>query len=101
MSGAEPIAWLSTSARSLHPVPSIDDPEQLRMCAAEMRERADKAVYPETKQGLLRIAADYDVLAIRAEQRIAVLRRLAEGNDPSANADQPAADQNQIKPDAE
>jgi hypothetical protein len=76
-------------------VPSIDDPEHLRMCAAEMRERADQAVFPATKQALLRIAADYDVLATRAEQRAAVLRRLAEGND------QPATDQDQIKPDAE
>ena len=47
----------------------IDDPGNLRARAANMRSRADKALFPETKQGLLRIAADYDVLAKRAEQR--------------------------------
>ena len=35
----------------------IDDPEEVRVRAAEMRERADRALYPETKDGLLRIAA--------------------------------------------
>ena len=49
----------------------IDDPEQLRARAADMRARAERAQFPETKQGLLRIADDYDVLAKRAEQRIA------------------------------
>ena len=62
----------------------IDDPEHLRMRAAEMRARADKAVHPEIKQGLSRIADDYDVLAKRAEQRLAVFAKLAEGNDQSA-----------------
>jgi hypothetical protein len=57
----------------------IDDPEHLRMRAAERRGRADKAVYPETKQGLLRIADDYELLARRAEQRTAVLSRQAKG----------------------
>ena len=49
----------------------IDDPEEVRVRAAEMRERADRALYPETKDGLLRIAGDFDVLARRAEQRLA------------------------------
>ena len=49
----------------------IDDPEQLRARAADMRGRAERAQFPETKQGLLRIASDYDELAKRAEQRIA------------------------------
>ena len=57
----------------------IDDPEHLRMHAAEMRGRADRAVYPETKQGLLRIADDYELLATRAEHRAAVLSKLARG----------------------
>jgi hypothetical protein len=69
------------------------------MRAAHMRQRADNAIFPETQQGLLRIAEDYEVLATRAEQRIAVLRRLAEGL--PASADHPAADQDQIKPEAE
>jgi hypothetical protein len=50
----------------------IDDPEHLRMRAAEMRARADKAIYPEIKQGLSRIAEDYHLLARRAEQRLAL-----------------------------
>lgn len=49
----------------------IDDPEHLRVRAADLRARADRALFPETKQGLLRIAEDYEVLAKRAEQRIA------------------------------
>jgi hypothetical protein len=64
----------------------IDDPEHLRLRAADMRRRADNAVYPETKQGLLRIADDYDVLAIRAERRLAVLAESVEAGDLSANA---------------
>jgi hypothetical protein len=59
----------------------IDDPEHLRMRSAEMRVRADRAVFPETKQGLLRIADDYEVLAARAEQRLARLSKLAKGED--------------------
>lgn len=43
-------------------------------------------MYTETEQGLLRIAGDYDVLATRAEQRLAGLRRLAEADNQPANA---------------
>jgi len=49
----------------------IDDPEQLRARAADMRARAERAQFPETKQGLLRIADDYVELAKRADARIA------------------------------
>ena len=49
----------------------IDDPDHLRLLAADMRARAEKALFPETKAGLLRYAGDYDVLVTRAEQRIA------------------------------
>lgn len=49
----------------------IDDPDHLRMLAADMRARAERALLPETKAGLLRYAGDYDVLATRAEERIA------------------------------
>ena len=61
----------------------IDDPEQVRVRAAEMRERADRALYPETKDGLLRIAGDFDVLARRAEQRLADWQKL---EDPDQTA---------------
>lgn len=45
-----------------------------------MRERAERAEHLATKQGLLRIAADFDVLADRAEQRLsAMLKRLGQG----------------------
>ena len=65
-----------------------------------MRGRADRAMYPETKQGLLRIAGDYDVLAARAEQRLAGLRRLAQGDDQPANAGTPVdLDPDQFAPD--
>jgi hypothetical protein len=80
----------------------IDNPEHLRLRAADMRGRADRAMYPETRQGLLRIAGDYDVLAARAEQRLAGLRRLAEDLDQPAGA-ATAGDQapNQFEPDLE
>jgi hypothetical protein len=78
----------------------IDNPEHLRLRAADMRGRADKAMYPETKQGLLRIAGDYDVLAARAEQRLAGLRKLAHGDDRPANAATPVdLDPDQLVPD--
>jgi hypothetical protein len=32
----------------------IDDPDHLRLLAADMRARAEKALFPETKAGLLR-----------------------------------------------
>ena len=67
-------------------MPLIDDPEQLRMRAADMRKRADRAMYPETKQGLFRIAGDYDALAARAQQRLARLRNLEGGPDQSENS---------------
>ena len=54
----------------------IDDPEQLRARAADMRARAERAQFPETKQGLLRIAGDYVELAKRAE-------RVSLGGEPS------------------
>ena len=57
---------------------TMDDPEHLRLRAAEMRDRADKAVFPETKQGLSRIADDYDLLATRAEQRSRALAKLGQ-----------------------
>ena len=47
----------------------IDDPELLRLRAAEMRSRADFAIHPETKQFLLRTADDFEMLAARAVSR--------------------------------
>jgi hypothetical protein len=71
---------------------SIDDPERLRMRAADMRARADNAVHAEIKQGLLRIAGDFDVLATRAEQRLAMLRSAADKPEAPAGED-PASTQ--------
>lgn len=65
----------------------IDDPEHLRIRAAEMRRRADDASFPETKKGLSRIADDYDLLATRAEQRLAAATKPADGHNLLANAD--------------
>ena len=53
---------------------SIDDPKHLRTRAADMRSRADLAIHPETKQGLLRIADDIEELAARADKRQASLQ---------------------------
>jgi hypothetical protein len=50
----------------------IDDPELLRLRAAEMRWRADLAIYVDTKQFLLRIADDFEILAVRAMGRQAL-----------------------------
>jgi hypothetical protein len=47
----------------------IDDSEHLRLRAAEMRSKADLAIHPETKQSLLRIADDFEILAARAASR--------------------------------
>ena len=66
---------------------SIDDPEHLRLRAAEMRDRADKAKSAETKQALSRIAEDFEVLAKRAEERLATLRRRADGSDQRPDTD--------------
>src|SRR5258705_11446525 len=71
----------------------IDDPEHLRMRAAEMRARAGKAVHPEIKRALSFIADDYDLLAKRAEQRFPVLAR------PKGD-DQPAIDDQKVPPNA-
>jgi len=93
-------ARAASSQAERHPMSLIDNPEHLRLRAADMRGRADRAMYPETKQGLLRIAGDYDVLAARAEQRLAGLRKLAQSDDQRANA-AVAVDQapNQFEPD--
>jgi hypothetical protein len=76
----------------------IDNPEHLRLRAADMRGRADRAMYPETKQGLLRIAGDYDVLAARAEARLAGLRKLAEADALSADATSVDQIANELEP---
>ena len=70
----------------------IDDPEALRLRGAEMRQRAEKAVLPEVRQGLFRIAADYDMLAARAEQRLKTLAIQAEILDQPTSTE-PTADQ--------
>jgi hypothetical protein len=75
----------------------IDDPEALRLRGAEMRQRAEKAVLPEIRQGLFRIAADYDMLATRAERRLVMLAKKAEIRDQSTRTE-PTADQAAIAP---
>jgi hypothetical protein len=51
-------------------VPShIDDPEHWRKCAEEMRALADEMQDEKSKQTMLRIAADYERLAERAEEQ--------------------------------
>ena len=67
----------------------IDDPESLRLRAAEMRSRANLALLADTKQGLLRIAGDFDVLAERAEERLAAYARLHPADSPGLGADEP------------
>ena len=71
---------------------SIDDPENLRLRAAEMRSRAESAILEDTKKGLLRIAGDFDVLAERAQKRVAAYARLQpelgigdQSHDPAAS----------------
>ena len=54
-----------------------DDPQHYLLRAADMRNRAEQAEAPATKDGLLRIAQDFELLAKRAEQRLAALARLA------------------------
>ena len=73
---------------------SIDDPENLRSRATEMRSRANVAILEETKKGLLRIAGDFDVLAERAEKRQAVYARLRSTESADLGAgDQPKAEE--------
>jgi len=76
---------------------TIDDPEHLRQRAAEMRDRADRAVFTETKQGLSRIADDYDVLATRAERRLVLTTVAAPALDQSATSDV-AVDPSDVQP---
>jgi hypothetical protein len=47
----------------------LDDPEHWRERAKEVRSLADQVSYLPTKQEILRIAADYERLAERAEER--------------------------------
>jgi len=52
-----------------------------------MRSRAEKAEAPATKEGLLRIAQDFELLAKRAEQRVEAMARLSPGRTQSERAD--------------
>ncbi|WP_068023761.1 hypothetical protein [Rhodoplanes sp. Z2-YC6860] len=63
-----------------------DDPQHYLLRAADMRSRAEKAEAPATKEGLLRIAQDFELLAKRAEQRIAALARLSPDRTQSERA---------------
>jgi hypothetical protein len=51
------------------PAPFFNDPNYWRLRAEQMRGLASDMKDEEAKQAMLRIARDYDVLAVRAEQR--------------------------------
>jgi len=57
------------SVVSIMPAPFINDPNYWRLRAEQMRALANDAKDEEAKQAMLRIARDYDLLAVRAEQR--------------------------------
>jgi hypothetical protein len=48
----------------------ISDPEYWRRRAEEARTLADELTDPETKRKMIKIAEDYETLAIRGEQRL-------------------------------
>jgi hypothetical protein len=51
------------------PASSINDPEHWRARAEEMRRLAEDLKDAATKEMMLRIARDYENLAVRAEER--------------------------------
>ena len=53
----------------------INDPKLWRHRAAEARAMAETLTDPETKQQMLKVAADYEKLAKRAEERSAGVER--------------------------
>jgi len=65
----------------------INDPKHWRGRAEEMRVLADEMKDAAVRETMLRIAADYERLAKRAEQRSAGQAPLAENkNGPAGNA---------------
>ena len=48
----------------------INDPKHWRQRAEEARTVADEMTHPDSKRKMLRIAADYEELARRAETRL-------------------------------
>ena len=53
----------------------INDPKHWRHRAAEARAMAESLTDPEAKQRMLKVAADYEKLAERAEERSAGVPR--------------------------
>jgi hypothetical protein len=74
-----PIMWgqLERSAAAVSPSQSeaINDPKYWRYRAAEARAMAESLTDPEAKQQMLKVAADYEKLAKRAEERSAGVPR--------------------------
>jgi hypothetical protein len=63
-------AMIVPSVREGHGVMShINDPKHWRHRAAEARAMAESLTDPEAKQQMLKVAADYEKLAERAEER--------------------------------
>jgi hypothetical protein len=57
------------------PASFINDPEHWRQRAEEARRLAEQINDPAAKETMLRVAADYDRLATRAEERAKGLSR--------------------------
>ena len=53
----------------MEPRSFLNDPRHWRERAEEARSRADQIAEPQSKNAMLRIAHDYEVLAKRAEAR--------------------------------
>ena len=53
----------------------INDPEHWRECAKKAHDLAERMDDPELKAAMLRVAYDYENLAIRAEARAGTIKK--------------------------